>query len=313
MIDRVGTLGLSQTLLSSYTNIQARMADTEAQISSGKIGTQYADVKDKAGVLAAAKSKAAGIDDYSASVTSVVNRLNLYDTQLQGLSDLTGQLRQALGDALATGNGVVLMEKVKALYQQAVNTLNTQVDGKYIYGGSRSDTPPVNAPTLADLAAAPSVASVFDNTTLNQTDKLSDNQTLQTGINASDLATNLFQMFKDVAGFDAGASGPFGGKLTQAQTTFLSGENAAVPAIQSGIDAVAALNGTRANQATTVLDQHKAMATYFAKFISDIEDADLPTAISRLNQDQVAAQAAGRMISQINQISLMNFLAAPTP
>jgi len=31
-----------------------------------------------------------------------------------------------------------------------------------------------------------------------------------------------------------------------------------------------------------------------------------------LNQDQVAAQAAGRMIAQINQISLMNFLSAPT-
>ena len=58
MIDRVGTLGLSQTLLSSYSNIQARMANTEAQISSGKVGTQYADVNDKAGILAAAKSKA---------------------------------------------------------------------------------------------------------------------------------------------------------------------------------------------------------------------------------------------------------------
>ncbi len=312
MIDRVGTLGLSQTLLSSYSNIQARMTETQAQISSGKIGTQYADVKDKAGVLAAAKSKAASIGAYTASVTSVVNRLNLYDTQLQSLSGLTTELRQAYGDALATGNGTALMEKVKALYQQAVNTLNTQVDGKYIYGGSRTDKPPVNAATLADLAAAPTVAAVFDNTTLNQTDQLSDNQTMQTGINASDLATNLFQMFKDVAGFDAGVNGPFAAKLNQVQTNFLSGENVAVPAIQSAIDAVAAVNGTRANQATAALDQHQAMATYFTKFISDIEDADLPTAIARLNQDQVAAQAAGRMIAQINQISLMNFLSAPT-
>src|SRR5882724_10977296 len=232
MIDRVGTLGLSQTLLSSYSNIQARMTQTEAQISSGKVGTQYADVKDKAGVLAAAKSKAAGIDAYTTSVKSVVDRLNLYDTQLQGLSDLTQQLRQAMADAMALGNGDGLMEKVKALYQQAVNTLNTQVDGKYIYGGSRTDKPPVNAPTLADLAAAPTVASVFDNTTLNQTDQISDNQTMQTGINASDLATNLFQMFKDVAGFDAGVNGPLASNLNQAQMTFLGGENAAVPAIQ---------------------------------------------------------------------------------
>src|SRR5258708_30650118 len=119
-------------------------------------------------------------------------------------------------------------------------------------------------------------------------------------------------MFKDVAGLDAGVSGPLDSNLNQAQMTFLGGENAAVPAIQSGIDAVAADNGIRANQATAVLDQHQAMATYFTKFISAIEDADLPTAISRLNQDQLAAQAARRMIAQINQISLMNFMSAPT-
>src|ERR1700682_3408434 len=113
MIDRVGTLGLSQTLLSSYSNIQARMTETQAQISSGKVGTQYADVKDKGGVLAAAKSKAASIDAYTASVKTVVDRLNLYDTQLQGLSDLTQQLRQAMADAMSMGKGDGLMEKVK--------------------------------------------------------------------------------------------------------------------------------------------------------------------------------------------------------
>ena len=311
MIDRVGTLGLSQTMLSSYSSIQARIANTQGQISSGKIGTQYADTKDQAGVLAAAKSKTATISDYTASVTSVSNRLDLYDTQLQGLSDVAGQLRQALGDALATGNGDALMQKMQALYQEAVTTLNTQVDGKYIYGGSRTDTPPVNAPTLADLAAAPTVASVFDNTTLNQTDRIDDNETIQTGINASDVATNLFQMFKDIAGFDGGGSGPFSTKLSQAQTTFLNGENVASPAIQSGIDAIAASNGVRAKEAQSALDRHQSMATYFTKFIGDIQDADLPTAITNLNLDQAAAEASGRMIASLNQLSLLNFLPAP--
>ncbi len=308
MIDRVGTFGLSQTLLAEYSRIQSRIAITQQQISSGKVGTQYADVKDQSGVLAAAKSKAASIDSFTASVKSVVSRLNLYDTQLQGMSDMTAQLRQALGDALSTGSGEGFMEKVKALYQEAVDTLNTQVDGKYIYGGSRADKPPVNAPTLDDLLAAPTVASVFDNTTLKQTDQVDTNETMQTGIDASELATNLFQTFKDIATFNAGVNGPFGTTLNQAQSAFLSGENVAVPAIQSGIDTVAATNGARFKEASSALDRHQAMATYLTKFISDIEDADLPTAIARLNQDQVAAQASARMIASLNQVSLLNFL-----
>ena len=49
------------------------------------------------------------------------------------------------------------------------------------------------------------------------------------------------------------------------------------------------------------------MAAYFAKFIGDIEDTDLAEAVARLNQDQAAAEAAGRMIAEINQLSLLNF------
>ena len=308
MIDRVGTLGLSQTLLAEYSRIQSQMAQTQVQISTGKVGTQYKDVKDQSGVLAAAKSKAAGIEAYSTSVKSVVNRLDLYDIQLQSLSNLTGHLRDAMGNALATGNANAFMTQIKSLYQAAVNILNTKVDGKFIYGGSRTDQPPVNAPTLDDLLAAPTVASVFNNTTLKQVDRLGDNQTMQTGIDASELATNLFQMFKNIAAFDAGANGPFATKLTQAQTTFLNGEHPGVPAIADAINAVAATNGARHTQASAALDQHNDMKTYFAKFISDIEDADLPTAIARLNQDQVAAQAAAKMIASLNQLSLLNFL-----
>ena len=55
-------------------------------------------------------------------------------------------------------------------------------------------------------------------------------------------------------------------------------------------------------------DRHEGMAAYFAKFIGDIEDVDLAEALTRLNQDQAAAEAAGRMIAQINQMSLLNFM-----
>jgi flagellar hook-associated protein 3 FlgL len=307
MISRVSTYGLSQLLLSQYQSIQSSMATSQQQISSGKVGTQYADVKDQAGVLAAAKSKAATIASYTATTKDVVNRLNFYDTQLQGLSDLTSQLRQAMGDALANGSGTGFMDKVNALYDQAVNILNTQVDGKYIYGGSRTDVPPVNAKSLDDLVAAPDVASVFDNTAVKQTDRVDDNVTIQTGITASDTATGLFQMFKDIGTF-ASTNGAFASKLTQAQNSFLSTQNAAVPAVLDGVDVVAAQNAAHYNQATATLDRQQAMSDYFAKFIGDIEDADLPTAIAKLNSDQVAAAAAGKMISGLNSLSLLNYL-----
>lgn len=308
MLDRVGTSSFSNTLITEYTRIQTRAQTTQMQIASGKVGDQFADVKDKAGVLAAAKIKAAGVEAFASSTKEVLSRLDLQDLQLREMSDLTARLRSAIGDALSTGHAPSFMVQIDALFDEAVGLLNSKVDGKYVYGGSRSDQPPVNAATLADLVAAPAVADVFDNSTLKQTQRVDENEAIETGILASDLGTDLMQMFKDIATFDAGAGGPLGVDLTAAQSTFLSTQHVAVPGVQRGVNEIAAINGSKHGQATHALERHEGMVAYFTKFVGDIEDVDLAEAVSRLNQDQVAAEAAARMIAQINQLSLLDVL-----
>jgi len=308
MLDRVGTSSFSQSLLNEYSRIQVRAQKTQAQISSGKIGDQYADAKDKAGVLAAAKIKAAGVDAFTATTKEVLSRLDLQDLHLQQLSDLSSRLRSAIGDAMSTGHAPSFTDEVENLFNEAVGLLNSKIDGKYIYGGSTTDQPPVNVTTLAGLVAAPTTASVFDNSTLKQTQRLDDNEAIETGILASDIGTGLMQMFKDIATFDAGVNGPIGTDLTAAQTTFLSTQHAAVPAVQDGVNTIAAINGSRQGQATNALERHEGMTAYFEKFIGDIENVDLAEALTRLNQDEVAAEAAGRMIAKISQLSLLDVL-----
>jgi flagellar hook-associated protein 3 FlgL len=308
MLDRVGSWSFGQSLVNEYSRIQVRTVETQMQIATGKVGDQFADAKDKAGVLAAAKMKSADVEANTATTKEVLTKLNLQDLHLQQLSDLSARLRTAIGEALSANKAPALMEDVKNLYNEAVGILNTRVDGKYIYGGSRTDQPPVNATDLASLVAAPTIADIFDNTDLKQTQRIDENETLETGLTASDIGTDLMQMFKDIAAFDVGAGGPFVMELTAAQATFLTTQHVALPDIQKDINTIAAINGTRHEQATVALDRHESLAAYFTKFIGDIEDVDLAEAIARLNQDQVAAEAAGRMIAQVNQLSLLNFL-----
>jgi flagellar hook-associated protein 3 FlgL len=308
MIDRVSSWDYSNSLFNEYSRIQARARQTTEQISSGKVGDQYSDVGDKASVLATAKISASGIDAYSKATSEVLTRLNIQDLHLQQLSDLSARLRGAIGDALSTGHAPAFMDEIKGLFDEAVGILNAKIDGKYIYGGSRTDQPPVNATTLAALVAAPATADVFDNSTLKQTQRLDENETMETGILASDMGTGLMQMFKDIATFDAGVGGPLGMNLTAAQKTFLTTQHVAVPAVQDVVNVIAGMNGSRHEQVTIVRDRHESMAAYFAKFIGDIQDVDLAEALTRLNQDQAAAEAAGRMIAQVNSMSLLNFM-----
>ena len=223
MLERVGTSSFSQSLINEYSRIQVRTQKTQAQISSGKIGDQFADTKDKAGVLASAKIKSAGVEAFTSATKEVLARLDLQDVHLRELSDVAARLRAAIGDALSTGHAPSLTEEVKNLFNETVGILNSKIDGKYIYGGSRSDQPPVNVATLADLVAAPTTASVFDNTTLQQSQRLDENETMETGVLASDAGTGLMQMFKDISAYDTGVNGPFGQNLTAVQV--LSGDH----------------------------------------------------------------------------------------
>ena len=42
--------------------------------------------------------------------------------------------------------------------------------------------------------------------------------------------------------------------------------------------------------------------------ISDIEDVDMASAVTRLNGDQTALQASYKVMAQLSQLSLLNFL-----
>ena len=79
MIDRVGTLNTSSMLLAQYSQIQNRSLQTQLQISTGKVGSQYADVKDQASVLAAAKTKASHITPELLKKSEEMVRFYIYD------------------------------------------------------------------------------------------------------------------------------------------------------------------------------------------------------------------------------------------
>jgi flagellar hook-associated protein 3 FlgL len=295
-------------LLNEYQRIQSRITETQTQISSGKVGDTYADVDNRAGVLAAAKAKTARTETLMASAKEVQTKLGLQDAQLQHLAELSDDFREAIGNALATGRGETLMETARGIYKSAASILNTQVDGVYIYGGTRTDIAPVNARTLDELEAAPALAGVFENTNIQQTQTVEEGVTMETGLLASDLGTGLFGMLRDLAAMNLGPDGPFGSTLNAAQKTFLEGQMAQIQPVSRELNVFAAENGVRYNQIEDVVARHEDTAIELKKFVGDIEDVDLAEAITRLNQDQAAQQAAARIIANLQDNSLLNYL-----
>jgi len=310
-IDRVSTSGQSQYMLAQIQNAAQQLDKTQAQVASGKVSTDYAGLGDKVSVLEAARTASNKADAYQASTTQAVNQADLQDSQLSSLSDLANQLRQAITTSVANGDGSTLMASAQGIFDQVSQILNTKdANGNYLYGGDKDNTPPLNVTSLSQLAALPSVSGAFSNGTMKKSVMVGDGQSVQVGVLASDIGSGLMQTLKDLASFDAGPTGNLSAtqNLTQAQNTFLTGEIQTATTAATGVNSAAATNGFVYNQLKDASDHQTTLSTLYTGFVSNIENVDMPTAITQLNQNQVALQAALQVTSQLNQVSLLNYL-----
>lgn len=310
-IERASTSGQSLYLLQQVMNASQQLGKTQTQVATGKVSSDYTGLGDKAALLEASRTAVNKADAYQANTAMALNQADLQDTQLSSLSDLANTLRATLTKAVADNDGSNLMTSLQGIFDQASQILNGKdANGNYLYGGDKDNTPPLNVSTLAQLGALPSASNAFSNGTVKKSVLVGDGQSVQVGVLASDIGTKLMQTLRDVASFDAGSSGNFAATqtLTQPQMDFLTSEiPASVDAAQQ-VNAGAAGNGLVYNQLKNASDHQSSLSTIYKGFVSDLEDVDMPTAITKLNQNQVALQAALQVTASLNQVSLLNYL-----
>lgn len=311
MIDRVATNNQAQYLLSQIMQANVALNNSQAQVASGKVSTDYAGIGNKTAMLEAARSASSRADAYQSATQLALTQVDQQDTQLTSVSGLADQLRQALTDAVANNDGSTLMDTASGIFDQLKQILNTQdSNGNYIYGGNNDNTPPISANSLSDLTSLSSASDAFANGSVARSVTVADGETVKIGVLASDAGQQLMQALKNVADFNAGSNGNLGTGLTQAQSDFLSGQIQTATDAGRDINNVAAANGNVYSQLQDASSQQQSLSTLYKGFTSDLEDVDMSQAITNLNQNQVALQAALQVTSQLNQISLLNYLPA---
>jgi len=307
-LDRIGSGANTQFMLAQIQKAENALDLSNRQVATGKLADTYAGYGDRTAVMEAARSAAARADANSAAAQQASMRLDVQDAQLTQLSDLAGQIRQALTKAAADQDATSLMYQLEGYFNQVVDLLNSKDANGYVYAGDNSQTPPVTVSSLADLAALPTVADAFANGTVKTTVRVGENQTVQVGMLASDVATDLFTLLRQVAQFDAGVNGPFGGTNTAAQQSFVESQILNSIDVQNGVNAQAAANGIRYKAVQSTIEQLQASSVVYKSFVSNIEDVDMTKAIAQLNQNQVALQASFQVASTLNRLSLLDFM-----
>lgn len=306
---RVSTAGNYSTILQNLMAAQQKQLQAGNQVSTQKVGSDLKDYAKNAETLTAMQSTQSRLQVYLQQNAYIADKLSTQDLALNQVGDAAQAARQAIADALASGDGSSLMQTLNVQFSNAVQGMNTQSDGKYLFAGGQITTQPVSATTMSDLTApATTIGGFFRNDTYKAQAKVDDGVTYTTGVLASDVGTGLLTAFKSVQAFQESGAGPFTGQLTPAQITFLEGQLSAFDSARQGVTSVTAQNGQTQAQVATVKTAVTARSDTLAGMISGVTDVNMADAVSRLSQAQTAVQAAAQVFATLQQTSLVNLL-----
>ncbi len=301
---RISTFGASQSALLDLMRAQQSLFQAQQELSTGKKATDLKGVGYQAETIAASRGALARSAAFEEAAVRSATRLEAQDVALERLSGAVGDLRSAM----TSKDGTFMMQEISDAFYGAINALNSQHLGAYLFGGTRDDTIPMTVSSLSELAALPAAADAFQNNSLAPTVQVDENTTITVGRLASDIATDIMASFKRIAEFEAGPNGPFVDPMTDVQQAFVVGELQNIVAAQDGIIAVVGMNGVAQAQIESSLQGQRDQQDFLTGMIGDIEDVDMAEAATRFQSAQNALDVSAKTFASLTQVSLLNFL-----
>ncbi|THD64049.1 flagellin [Phenylobacterium sp.] len=310
MVDRVSTAGAYSAILQNLMAAESAQTDAENRVSSQKNGDDLQAFSTQAETLTAMKAVDARITNYQSQNTLIAAKLTTQDTALSGLASTATAVQQAIANALGTGDATSLMQEVQGSFSDAVDGLNTQYNGQYLFAGGQINTEPMTATSMTDLTSGPPISSFFQNDNFVASAKLDDSTTVSTGQLASTLGTPMMQAFQAIQTLNDGPDGPLNGPLTATQQADLTTMMQSWQGIATNLTTATAQNGLVQNQVSAAATALTTQQNTLTGMIGNITDADMAKAATDLSNAQLSVQASAKVLQALQSDSLLNLLPA---
>jgi len=289
----------SQTAGSLRRNIETSLANlntVQNQIATGKRVNTMSD--DPTGSSQALSLRASLVDNaqYQNNADAATSFLKASDSALGTATDL---LTQARTIAVQGANGTqtpqtlqALGEQVDGLIRQMTQAANTDVHGKYLFGGTQTQAPPYPVPTGG---GNPTPTYAGNSGTVSAA--LSKTNTLPISTPGSQVFDAAFKSLQDLRN-----------NLYAGTQSAISASIGSVDAQAASVSAVRASVGAKVNEvASTKQNLTRAQGEYETA-VSNIEDVDLAQAYVQLQSAQNVYQASLVTTSKAYAHSLADYL-----
>jgi flagellar hook-associated protein 3 FlgL len=287
------TTGMAQRhVLTDLRRVQERLATAQSQVSGGKRIEKPSDDPLGAERAMRLKDQLESTSAYRTAVDESRSWLDATDTGLESLGNVVQRVREltlqaANGATTSSGRQSIKLE-VDQLTEQLKTTLNSAYDGRRLFSGMATDTPPYSAAT----------GDTYQGNTGAVVRQIGPGVSVQVNITGDDVLSGLLPTLRTLSAHlqanDVASLQSTDLQALDAGFDNLTAKRAQVGAITNRVDAA----GQRLDDVYDVT----------SAFLSKTEDADLPQALTDLSAQQNALQAALRGGASLIQQSLMDFL-----
>jgi flagellar hook-associated protein 3 FlgL len=300
---RVTDLAQFNTALYYLTQTQSRVTEAQTQIASGVKSQDYTGMAADSSRLVTLEATHARVSQYVANNRLVGERLHTMESAVAQIFDVGSEIKTLLINALNNDNAssLALSDQADAALGHVAALLNTKLDGRYLFAGSRTDSAPVDLTGLPAGYTIPTAdgdsIGYYQGDTFTFAVQADDTLSIDYGITADETGferlIRAIDLVKKTPPTDRAALEHALDVVGQALTV--------IPDIRTKI-------GTAHAMVEEVNKSHDEFQLYAERSIGDIQAVDVAEVMTRLNDDSVSLQASYMAINTLSQLNLMSYL-----
>lgn len=145
------TMFSSSSTISAVSSMQDKMSQLQIQLATGKRANSLSELGSARSFDLTIRSRMSKIESYQTNIDTVNLRLDFYDNVLQRLDQIEADARSSV----ATGAGpdginmATAQTTARARLDEVLTLLNTDLNGRHLFGGNQTETNPVEGYDVA--------------------------------------------------------------------------------------------------------------------------------------------------------------------
>ena len=290
---------VSSSLLNQIQQLTSQQSQLQTEVGTGLAVTQPSDNPAVFGQVMELQSQSQQEAQFGDNAGQALDLANASYSGLQSMQSIYDRVSQlgALGGNGASGaaSQQAYAAELDQLIQQSVQLGNSQLGSQYLYGGTANSTPPFT--TTSASGQISSVSYVGNNSQapipLSTTASVSPGTSGTTNAGVATWINSMIALRDALQSGDSNA-------ITNANTSLTASEDVITGAV--------AENGAVQARIQSVQTQQQANTTELNTLIGNDTNADLPSTIVKLDQAQLAYQAALQSSASIMHTSILNYL-----